>query len=58
MERFYLSPLFYLFIFFIDLSEVTWCLEQKDLQAPFRTELIPVSGSSEERMEKNVGEHF
>lgn len=58
MERFYLSPLFYFFIFFIDLSEVTWRLEQKDLQAPFRTELIPVSGSSEERMEKNVGAHF
>lgn len=28
--------------------------EQKDLQAPFRTELISVSSSSEERMEKNV----
>lgn len=63
MEHFYLSLYFlffiiYLFNVFIDLSEVTLRLEQKDLQAPFRRELIPVSGGSEERMEKNVCTHL
>lgn len=48
----------YLFNVFIDLSEVTLRLEQNDLQAPFRRELIPVSGGSEERMERNVCAHL
>lgn len=55
---FFLIYFIYLFIVFIDLSEVTRRSEQKDLQAPFRRELIPVSGGSEERMEKNVCTHL
>lgn len=50
--------LFFLFYVFIDLSGVSRHLEQKDLQAPFRRELIPVNGGSEERTEKNVCTHL